>query len=113
MNKLFRLPPPLHEQMEGPEGSNMRAQTRRNAHRPYLALAMCAAGIFAMGTRAATQGGTPVALTLSQAIDLALKQNRSLRLAQLSVTDSEYKKEMARSAHFLPIQNEVGRLRGT
>ena len=84
----------------------MLAQKRRNAHRPYLALAMCAAGIFAMGTHAVAQGGTPVALTLSQAIDLALKQNRSLKLAQVSVTDSEHKKEIARSAYFPHIKNE-------
>jgi outer membrane protein TolC len=91
----------------------MRAQTRRNAHRPYLALALCAAGIFAMCPRATAQGGTPVALTLSQAIDLALKQNRSLKLAQLSVTDSEHKKEMARSAYFPHIKNESGILHVT
>src|SRR5258708_3380745 len=92
--------------LEGSEGLNMRAQTRRNAHWPYLALAMCATGIFGMGSRAAAQDGTPVALTLSQAIDLALKQNRSLKLAQLSVTDSEHKKEMARSGDFPHIKNE-------
>jgi outer membrane protein TolC len=70
-----------------------------------------------MGPRAVAQGGTPAALTLSQAIDLALKQNRSLKLAQLSVTDSEHKKEMARSAYFPHIKNEssparVGTRRG-
>ena len=91
----------------------MRTQTRRNAHRPYLALALCAAGIFAMCTRAAAQGDTPVPLTLSQAIDLALKQNRSLKLAQLSVTDSEHKKEIARSAYFPNIKNESGILHVT
>jgi outer membrane protein TolC len=59
-----------------------------------------------MCTRVAAQSGTPVALTLTQAIDLALKQNRSLKLAQLSVTDSEHKKEIARSAYFPHIKNE-------
>ena len=39
-------------------------------------------------------------LTLSQAIDLALNQNRDLKLAQLAVTDSQQKKEIARSAYF-------------
>jgi outer membrane protein TolC len=66
-----------------------------------------------MCPRATAQGGTPVALTLSQAIDLALKQNRSLKLAQLSVTDSEHKKEMARSAYFPHIKNESGILHVT
>jgi len=45
-------------------------------------------------------------LTLSEAIDLALKQNRSLGLARLAVVDSEHKKEIARSAYFPHIKNE-------
>jgi outer membrane protein TolC len=44
-------------------------------------------------------------LTVSQAIDLALKQNRNLRLAQLAVTDKEHKKEIARSDYFPHIKN--------
>ncbi len=45
-------------------------------------------------------------LTLSQAIDLALKQNRDLKLAQLAVVDSQHKKEAARSAYFPHISNQ-------
>ena len=45
-------------------------------------------------------------LTLPQAIDLALKQNRELKLAQLAVVDSEHKKEIARSAYYPQISNE-------
>jgi outer membrane protein TolC len=45
-------------------------------------------------------------LTLSQAIDLALKQNRSLKLAQLAVVDSEQKKRIARADYFPRIKNE-------
>jgi outer membrane protein TolC len=45
-------------------------------------------------------------LTLPDAIDLALKQNRSLGLARLAVVDSEHKKEVARSAYFPNIKNE-------
>jgi outer membrane protein TolC len=52
------------------------------------------------------QDGPQVSLNLSQAIDLALKQNRTLRLAELSVTDSEHKKEVARSAYFPHITNQ-------
>ncbi len=44
-------------------------------------------------------------MTLSQAIDLALKQNRNLHLAELSVTDSRHKKEAARSDYFPHISN--------
>jgi outer membrane protein TolC len=55
---------------------------------------------------ASAQGNAPMELTLSQAIDLALKQNRSLKLAQLAVVDSEQKKKIARSDYFPRIDNE-------
>jgi outer membrane protein TolC len=45
-------------------------------------------------------------ITLPQAIDLALKQNRSLGLARLGVADSEHKKQIARSDYFPHIKNE-------
>jgi outer membrane protein TolC len=52
------------------------------------------------------QGNPPMELTLSQAIDLALQQNRQIKLAQLAVVDSEHKKTIARSAYFPQIKNE-------
>src|ERR1700689_2577386 len=52
------------------------------------------------------QNNAPLPLTLSQAIDLALKQNRDLKLAQLAIVDSEHKKEIARSAYFPHVKNE-------
>src|SRR6201986_1037949 len=52
------------------------------------------------------QNGAPMQLTLSQAIDLALKQNRDLKISQLGVVDSQHKKEAARSAYFPHIRNE-------
>ncbi len=61
------------------------------------------------GTAASARGqGTaaPLVLTLTQAIDLALKQNRDLKLARLAVNDSEHKKEIARSDYFPHIKNE-------
>jgi len=59
------------------------------------------------------QSTSPVSLSLPQAIDLALRQNRSLKLAQLSVTDSEHKKEIARSAYFAHIKNDSNLLHVT
>jgi len=53
------------------------------------------------------QTQSPMPLHLSQAIDLALKQNRSLHLAELSVTDNQHKKEAARSAYFPHITNSA------
>lgn len=55
---------------------------------------------------AAAQEPAPIHLTLPDAIDLALKQNRSLGLARLAVADSERKKEIARAAYFPSIKNE-------
>jgi outer membrane protein TolC len=52
------------------------------------------------------QNNAPMQLTLSHAIDLALKQNRDIKLAQLAVVDSQHKKEIARSDYFPHIRNE-------
>jgi outer membrane protein TolC len=64
------------------------------------ALQACQAGT------ASAQDGVVVQLTLPQAIDLALKQNRTLKLAQLAVLDSEQKKNIARAAYLPRLQNE-------
>jgi len=55
---------------------------------------------------AAAQGNAAMELTLSQAIDLALKQSPSLKLAQLALVDSEQKKKIARADYFPRIKNE-------
>jgi outer membrane protein TolC len=55
---------------------------------------------------ASAQGNAAMELTLSKAIDLALKQNRSLKMAQLAVVDSEQKKKIARADYFPQISNQ-------
>jgi outer membrane protein TolC len=55
---------------------------------------------------ASAQANTVMELTLPQAIDLALQQNRSLKLARLAVVDSEQKKKIARAYYFPRIDNE-------
>jgi outer membrane protein TolC len=55
---------------------------------------------------ACPQGNTAMELTLPQAIDLALQQNRSLKLSRLAVVDSEQKKKIARAHYFPRIDNE-------
>ena len=55
---------------------------------------------------ASAQGNAAMELTLSQAIDLALKQNRTLKMAQLGVADSEQKKKIARADYFPHISNQ-------
>jgi outer membrane protein TolC len=59
------------------------------------------------------QNTSPLPLTLSGAIDLALHQNRDLKLSQLAITDSEHKKEIARSAYFPHIKNDSALLHVT
>jgi outer membrane protein TolC len=52
------------------------------------------------------QDNPAMELTLPQAIDLAIEQNRSLKLKQLDVVDSEQKKKIARTDYFPQIKNE-------
>jgi outer membrane protein TolC len=49
-------------------------------------------------------------LTLAEAVQLALQQNRSLRIARLKVKENEYKKDAARSAYFPMITNQSNAL---
>jgi outer membrane protein len=74
--------------------------------RVLLPTLLCFPPLFSACQTAQAQTGAPYLLTLSQAIDLALNQNRDLKLAQFSVVDSEHKKEIARSAYFPSIKNE-------
>lgn len=68
----------------------------------FFAPALC----LAQTEKPAAPSAQPMPLTLSQAIDLALKQNRDLKLAQLAVKDTEAKKDVARSYYFPNIKNE-------
>jgi len=61
---------------------------------------------FSLAGTASPQGSDAMELTLQQAIDLALKQNRSVKLAQLGVVDSEQKKKIAQADYFPRIKNE-------
>jgi outer membrane protein TolC len=67
---------------------------------------LCVLVLLVVTKSAIAQSNAPMPLTLSQAIDLALKQNRDLKLAQLAVVDSQHKREIARSAYFPHIRNE-------
>jgi outer membrane protein TolC len=67
---------------------------------------LCLLGLLVVASGAGAQSNTPLPLTLSQAIDLGLKQNRDIKLAQLAVVDSQHKKDIARSAYFPHIGND-------
>lgn len=91
--------------LENPNNQFMRpAENHRTASKTILIALVCALVPATMLANA--QDSPAVSLNLSQAIDLALKQNRTLRLAGLSVADSEHKKEIARSAYFPHISNQ-------
>src|SRR5277367_1402304 len=87
--------------------SDMRLNTNSRSPRIALRLLLLAelSQLIFVGA-AHAQGSAPMELTLSQAIDLALQQNRQIKLAQLAVVDSEHKKTIARSAYFPQIKNE-------
>src|SRR6516165_11686437 len=78
---------------------------RRSSARLMLSVVGAFLQLGFVGT-ASAQGNAAMELTLPQAIDLALKQNRSLKLAQLAVVDSEQKKKIARADYFPRIKNE-------
>lgn len=80
-----------------------------NLDRSLVGLTLFVAVVFlqvGIPATASAQGDAPMELTLPQAIDLALKQNKSLKLAQLAVVDSEQKKKMARADYFPRIDNQ-------
>lgn len=58
----------------------------------------------ALGPNGIAQGPTSVHLTLDQAIDLALKQNRAIHLRSLSVDEMRSKKDEARSSYLPQIK---------
>jgi outer membrane protein TolC len=78
----------------------LQLMVRRHSLITALLVLVCAFDVAAFG-----QNSAPMPLTVAQAIDLALKQNRDLKLAQLAVVDSEHKKQIARSDYFPHIKN--------
>jgi outer membrane protein TolC len=86
---------------------DMRLTTLRRLLLKILSLSLlCAVALLGISESGRAQNSSPLRLSLSQAIDMALKENRDLKLARLAVTDSEHKKEIARSAYFPHIKNE-------
>ncbi len=64
----------------------------------------CLLGVLAATAGAQNKPAMP--MTLTQAIDLALKQNRNVRLAQLAVDDTRHKKEEAHASYLPHISND-------
>jgi outer membrane protein TolC len=77
-----------------------------------LGIALFAAG-FALCARAQNAEPAPRHITLSEAVQLGLKQNHVVRIAGLQVQEKQHAKEAARSGYFPSITNESRVLRVT
>jgi outer membrane protein TolC len=78
-----------------------------------LAFLVCTGGLAGYeiaSAQAKSESFNQAPITLKQAIELALRQNRTLQLAGLSVKDVEEKKKIARSEYFPHIKNESSML---
>jgi outer membrane protein TolC len=65
---------------------------------------------FALGTAGPLYSADVVHLTLTDAVHLAIGQNRTLKIARLKVTEKEHRKAGERSAYFPAIANESNAL---
>jgi len=57
-----------------------------------------------------TLAGETRRLTLAEAVQLAVQQNRGLKISRLKVKENEYKKDAARSDYFPTITNQSNAL---
>ena len=80
---------------------------RLNPEARYSArLTLIVAAVLLQAGTASAQNSAVMQLTLPQAIDLALKQNRVVKLAQLDVAENEQKKKIAQADYFPRLKNE-------
>ncbi|HTV58792.1 MAG TPA: TolC family protein [Verrucomicrobiae bacterium] len=76
-----------------------------NFSRTALGIFLCLSG-FAISARAQTPGAAPQHITLPEAVQLALKHNHMVRIAEFQVQEKQHAKEAARSAYFPSITND-------
>jgi outer membrane protein TolC len=62
--------------------------------------------IFVMSVKAQNSGPPSRQITLSEAVQLALKQNHLVRIATLKVAEKQEAKEIAKSAYLPSVRNE-------
>jgi len=75
----------------------------RRIHILAFALSIFTAGIFAA---AQSDSSTPRRITLQEAVDLALKHNHVVRIAESAVEEKRSAKDVARSSYFPVLRNE-------
>src|SRR6516164_3222033 len=85
---------------------------QRKARFSARLMLVVAAALLQAGT-ASAQDSAVMQLTLPQAIDLALKQNRSVKLAKLALVENQQKKEVAHADYLPSISNQSTVLRLT
>jgi outer membrane protein TolC len=61
---------------------------------------------FAVSVRGQTTGASPRHITLSDAVELALKHNHEVRIAGFTVAENEHAKDAARSGYFPHLTNQ-------
>ena len=88
----------LHERDQIMTSASAARRELRAAARRCLPLALLGS-IFVTSSAAQQPSASPMQLTLEQAINLALKQNRSIHLRSLSVDQMQSKKDEARSEY--------------
>ncbi|WP_158944958.1 TolC family protein [Granulicella sp. S190] len=84
----------------------MNISQSRHSPNKFLSLLVMGVAVSFFPAKVVCAQDTSKDLTLSQAIDLALAQNRTLKLARLSIDDSRHKKQIARSSYYPQITNQ-------
>src|SRR6516162_6409955 len=82
-------------------------RTSMNSHRSFR---ICAIAVALLVSTTSTLAGEPRRLTLAEAVQLAVEQNRGLKISRLKVKENEYKKDAARSDYFPTITNQSNAL---
>ena len=77
---------------------------------PVRLFRICAIAVALLVSTTSTLAGEPRRLTLAEAVQLAVEQNRGLKISRLKVKENEYKKDAARSDYFPTITNQSNAL---
>ena len=77
---------------------------------PVRLFQICALAVALLVSTTSTLAGETRRLTLAEAVQLAVQQNRGLKISRLKVKENEYKKDAARSDYFPTITNQSNAL---
>jgi outer membrane protein TolC len=77
---------------------------------PFRSFRIWAIAAALLASTTSTLAGETRRLTLAEAVQLAVQQNRTLKIARLKVKENQYKKDAARSDYFPAITNQSNAL---